>query len=218
MGACLVTRASGLAARHPVVCLTSGGIDSSVMTYLLRNRGFRVLPLFIDYGQVAAKSEASALRRVLPADCRRRLMTVRIPEVARIGGGRLLNPSARSYWVPHRNLLLLTVAGIYATTVRTHLVAIGTIGESSVPVPDADASFVRLASRLLTKSANSTCEVLAPLQYRTKAEVVNLGLKLHVPVSDTWSCYGGAKSPCGACPACLDRDLAIHAAQEGSDA
>ena len=50
----------------------------------------------------------------------------------------------------------------------------------------------------------------APFVNRTKAEVVAIGLKLHVPYELTWSCYEGGDEPCGVCGTCLDRAEAFR--------
>ena len=51
----------------------------------------------------------------------------------------------------------------------------------------------------------------APFVNRTKAEVVAIGLKLHVPYELTWSCYEGGERPCGKCGTCIDRNRAFEA-------
>lgn len=41
--------------------------------------------------------------------------------------------------------------------------------------------------------------------YMTKAEEINLGLKLGVDYSKTWTCYKGDELPCGQCDSCVLR-------------
>jgi 7-cyano-7-deazaguanine synthase len=50
----------------------------------------------------------------------------------------------------------------------------------------------------------------APLIGKTKAQVVETGLKLGVPYHLTWSCYEGKEEPCGVCGTCIDRRKAFE--------
>jgi 7-cyano-7-deazaguanine synthase len=44
-----------------------------------------------------------------------------------------------------------------------------------------------------------------PVLHMTKAEIVELGMRLGAPLGHTWSCYEGGDIPCGACDSCLLR-------------
>ncbi|MFA7653406.1 MAG: 7-cyano-7-deazaguanine synthase, partial [Candidatus Omnitrophota bacterium] len=48
-------------------------------------------------------------------------------------------------------------------------------------------------------------KIMAPLLYKTKAQIIRLGHKLGVPFELTWSCYKGGRSPCGKCDSCYYR-------------
>ena len=47
--------------------------------------------------------------------------------------------------------------------------------------------------------------IKAPLQYKTKKEIVELGIKLKAPLHLTWSCYKNEDKACGKCESCLLR-------------
>ena len=51
-----------------------------------------------------------------------------------------------------------------------------------------------------------TIKIFAPLLYKTKEQIIRLGLKLKVPYELTWSCYAGGARPCGKCDSCLLRE------------
>ena len=42
-----------------------------------------------------------------------------------------------------------------------------------------------------------------------KSQVVQEGLRLHVPYHLTWSCYEGGDTPCHTCGTCRDREQAF---------
>ena len=44
-----------------------------------------------------------------------------------------------------------------------------------------------------------------------KSKVLEIGLKLNVDYSRTWSCYRGHKKACGQCPSCVERRAAFKA-------
>lgn len=207
-------KASGHGARarqagSRVVALTSGGLDSTVLAYLLTDRGHLVYPLYVNYGHRAFPQELQHLRRALPKSLLRRLKVIDVPGMKEAMEGALFDNKGFDYWVPHRNLVLLAVAAAQATRVRAHIIAIGLIGEASIPVPDADEGFIRALSNLISKSRGSTTEIIAPLRDLTKREVVDLGVKLHVPLASTYSCFLGTLPPCSSCPACDARGKAL---------
>ena len=51
----------------------------------------------------------------------------------------------------------------------------------------------------------------APFIHMNKADIVAVGLRLHVPYELTWSCYEGGDKPCGLCGTCRDREAAFSA-------
>ena len=47
-----------------IVTLVSGGLDSTLMSMLIREEGVPLFPLFIDYGQLAVSREWEACKRL----------------------------------------------------------------------------------------------------------------------------------------------------------
>ena len=48
-------------------------------------------------------------------------------------------------------------------------------------------------------------KIKTPLLYKSKADIIKMGLELMVPFEKTWSCYIGGKKACGICDSCLLR-------------
>ncbi|MEM2144040.1 MAG: 7-cyano-7-deazaguanine synthase QueC [Candidatus Jordarchaeaceae archaeon] len=63
---------------------------------------------------------------------------------------------------------------------------------------------MKVASKVGTKY-NLEMKIEAPLLYKGKKEIVELGTELNAPLEWTWSCYEGGEIPCGKCDSCLLR-------------
>ncbi len=122
-----------------VAVLLSGGIDSTAVAALLKDRGLDVRPLFIDYGQRSLEAELLAAGRVTAA------LEIEAPRVLRCdvfeGIIGLLPAEARTdaqAWVPARNTLFMLLAGIYAHSIEADGIAIGAMLEDNFVFGDND--------------------------------------------------------------------------------
>ena len=189
-----------------VVCLCSGGLDSTVVLAALARRGWNCTALFVDYGQAARVREERAFRRV----CRR--YDVR-PIVRRISlwkkdPSSLLGGAGGAY-LRHRNLALLLVADLVAEKRHADALAAGFC--IAPDYPDCSRAFVALATSCLDVSGGIRRLVLTPLLELDKAGIGRLAAELDVPVDDTVSCYGADLAPCRTCRGCQDRTAAMEA-------
>jgi len=99
-----------------VVVLASGGLDSSLLCLLLKNRGFDVQPLFINYGQLASAREWSACESIVDYLGVDRPVYVDLRDFGKkIKSGLTASEvDVMAPYLPNRNLLFLTVASGYA--------------------------------------------------------------------------------------------------------
>ncbi len=63
---------------------------------------------------------------------------------------------------------------------------------------------VNLGSKLSTEY-DVDIEIITPIIHKTKAEIIDLGMKLNSPIELTWSCYGAGETPCNYCDSCILR-------------
>tara|TARA_B100001245_G_scaffold23946_1_gene15727 strand:- start:170 stop:484 length:315 start_codon:yes stop_codon:yes gene_type:complete len=63
---------------------------------------------------------------------------------------------------------------------------------------------INLGSKLSTEY-DVHIEIVTPIIDKTKAEIIQLGMKLHSPIELTWSCYDGGQKPCNQCDSCILR-------------
>ena len=201
------------------VILLSGGLDSSTVLYYAKARGFQPSCLAFDYGQrhrVELKRAAAIARQ---AGCPYRVVTIRLPW----GGSALLDkrislPKRKAIdpreipvtYVPARNIIFLSFAASFAEAVGARAIFIGANAIDYSGYPDCRPEFFRAFQQALDRGLRSgaqkkTIKIYAPLLRKTKAQIIQMGLKLKVPYGRTWSCYSGGRRPCGACDSCLLR-------------
>lgn len=184
---------------HSTLLLASGGLDSTVCWWLLRSRGWRVTPLFIDFGQPAARGEWRAVEVV--------------SQLAGVAPARLeLKPSPYESFpteglLPARNLLLVSGAAAWTTRAGCRCLATGFIRDET-PRTDNGKDFLRVVNATLAMTP-PRCRVLAPLLARRKRDVVRLAGQLGAPIHLTVSCYLGVAGGCRSCAGCRDRERAL---------
>ena len=110
-----------------IVVLASGGIDSSLMMFMLKQEGHEIYPLHINYSQLAEVREWKACRKI----CKRLAL---IPDRMDISGfgtlvrSGLTDSSLDIYgdaFLPTRNLTFITLGAAYAYSKSIDIIAIG---------------------------------------------------------------------------------------------
>ena len=204
------------------VVLLSGGLDSAVILFFARNRGYDCHCLNFDYGQ-RHKIEmrmASKLARVAGTN----IETVKLS--LPWGGSSLLDkgaalPSKRSpgmikksgipsTYVPARNTVFLSIAASYAEAIGADQIFIGAHSEDSSGYPDCRKGYLEAMGRVIKigtkRGLENKLSLEFPLIGMGKREIISLGSSLRVPFRYTWSCYeGGVSVPCGKCDSCVLR-------------
>lgn len=204
-------------ARADAVLLASGGLDSTTLAYWLEDKGIPFLPLFIDYGQHAASTELSTLSEVLPAGCLGNLEKVDVSDVYRGSGSRLIDEpnlweddvEADDFYLPYRNLLLLTLGAAFAQSRGIPCLYTAFINSNHAKEIDCSARFFDQLEGMLADYG--TVKVMMPFRDMPKAAVAKIGLELGAPIARTFSCHAASVVPCGACPNCVDRLGALEA-------
>jgi len=205
------------------VGLLSGGLDSGVAAALfLAVPGQQLVEcVFFDYGQRAARREASAAaalakRWAVPL---RTIPTPWLGQLARQAGSALLegagelprgtvdkpgsDRSARAVWVPARNAVFVAIAAAVAETLGAAWVVAGFNREEAATFPDNSAEFVSAADRFLGFGTRNGVRVQSPTLAMDKRRIVVEAQRLGFTAKDFWSCYEGGETPCGTCESCL---------------
>ncbi len=187
------------------VMLTSGGLDSTLMSVLAKELGQVTYPLFINYGQRSKNREWAACKNV-----HRNLGLPKPVKVDVAGIGKLIpcgltDPSLDVYedaFLPGRNLFFLLLGASYAFKTNSDAVAIGLLNDKFSIFPDQTKEFIRLAETAIYQTLGRRITLVTPLMSFTKQEVIVLARKKGV--SGTYSCHSGAEKPCRKCISCKE--------------
>lgn len=190
-----------------IVVLVSGGIDSIVTCKLIEKQGGKILPLFIDYGQLAAKKEWES--------CQKLLEVCKLPPPAKMdvnGFGKTI-PSGitnkekdiyKDAFLPCRNLLFLVLGASYAYSKNGEAIAIGLLNEEAHLFPDQTKKFVLDANLAINSALNKDLIILTPLINFSKSDVIKLAETYKIPLEKTYSCHAGHDKYCGECVSCKE--------------
>jgi 7-cyano-7-deazaguanine synthase len=192
--------------------LVSGGWDSLVLLAWARARHARVYPVYVRCGLRWERAELHHLRRFLKDDRRPGVAPLTVLNLpmkdvygahwSRTGRGV---PGARSrdsaVYLPGRNALLLTKAGVFAATRGVGTLYIGVL--SANPFGDASPSFFRAQERALSLALRTPLRLRAPFRRLDKGALKRWAQGL--PARHAFSCLNPrGVSPCGRCNKCAE--------------
>ncbi|EOX1585705.1 7-cyano-7-deazaguanine synthase QueC [Vibrio cholerae] len=124
-------------------------------------------------------------------------------------------------FVPGRNILFLTLAGIYAYQIGATTVITGVCETDFSGYPDCRDEFVQPMNQALAKGMDLPLMIRTPLMWLNKAETWALADQLgalDLVRHQTLTCYNGLIGDgCGECPACGLRQAGLKAYLDNRD-
>jgi len=212
--------------RSRAIVLLSGGIDSTVCASIATNEhgNDNVFGLTISYGQRHTKEllHASRIAKELQlgrhdfiklddafsfsgTGCALVDNGVEVPEESYETLQQVNGPSPM--YVPFRNGILLGYAAAYALQTKARFIYYGAHAEDArnFAYPDTTPEFNGAMMNAIYIGSGREVKLLTPLQWMTKPEIIELGLKIKAPLSYTYSCYSGRELHCGKCATCVSR-------------
>ncbi|MCK4463037.1 MAG: 7-cyano-7-deazaguanine synthase QueC [Candidatus Omnitrophica bacterium] len=200
--------------KKSAVVLLSGGIDSSTALFIAKKNGYKCFSLIFDYGQRNIREIDSAKSISKKAGCSYTLLKLSLPWK----GGALLDSRIKlpersrkkgipPTYVPARNTIMLVFALSFAESIGASRIFIGAHTEDYSGYPDCRPEYFKAFNKVkdLGTKIGKKIKIITPLIYKTKAEIIKLGINLGIPYHLTWSCYRGGKRPCGKCDSCYYR-------------
>lgn len=207
-----------------IVILISGGLDSSTVIGIAKNKGALIYGLSFDYGQ-RHKKELIAAQKIAAHFSIQELKTIKL-DLTLWGGSSLtdtrqeiprngvqLNKIPNTY-VPGRNTIFIATALSYAEAINADFIGLGVNSLDYSGYPDCRPDYIKQFQKLANLSnkrgrENHPIRLWTPLINLNKIEILELASENNVPVEETWSCYSGKTSPCGECDSCRIREKAL---------
>ncbi len=203
------------------VILYSGGLDSTTCMAIARDAGFESYALSFSYGQ-RHSVELDKAREYAPLVGAKDHIVVDI-DLRQMGGSALTSDisvpkdgadkaQVPITYVPARNTIFLSFALGWAEVLGAQDIFIGVNAVDYSGYPDCRPEFITAFQAMADLATRAGVEgnpyrIHAPLIDLTKAQIIELGLKLGVDYRYTHSCYDPAADgrSCGHCDSCLLR-------------
>lgn len=203
-------------ATHKVVLLHSAGVESTASGIVLKEKGFKVFPVCIDYGQSASKVEQVLVKKtsqILGFE-EPRIITTDI--LSQLTKSKLLGQNAiddSDAWVPGRNTLFMIIAGIVAKQINADGICLGYMIEDNFVFGDNDFFHHQSMHLVLSHSFLQPMKVYLPISQHTKKDLLKI-LRTYKVDQLTVSCWNPSIIhhkivTCGKCANCQERIINI---------
>jgi len=123
--------------------------------------------------------------------------------------GHYADESMKSTVVPFRNGIMLSIAAGIAESNECKKILIGNHFGDHAIYPDCRKSFIEPMNDAIKNGTYEGVEILAPYTEIDKTQIAQIGKKLGVDYSKTWTCYKGLDHHCGVCGSCVERKEAL---------
>ncbi len=198
------------------VVILSGGMDSTLSSYIAKKSGYELIAVHFNYGQRTQTKELKAFRDICKELNVLNKYEIDIPFFTQIGASALTDKSIEVpingiekgiipiTYVPFRNGIFLSIASAIAEKESASAMYIGVVQEDSSGYPDCTNSFINSIQKAINEGTkdSTNIEIITPLVDLSKAQIVQEAIKLNVPLELTWSCYKEEDEACGVCDSC----------------
>ena len=197
------------------VCIMSGGMDSTLCAYKIKELGYEIIALHFNYAQRTESKELSCFNKICDALHVKDKYILNIDFFKQLGASALtdadikvptdgLKEGVPVTYVPFRNGIFLSMAAAIAEKEGAEAIAIGVVEEDSSGYPDCTEEYIKnmQTSINLGTKQETNIEIKMPLVHLKKSEIVNVSIQKNVPLELTWSCYTNEDAACGVCDSC----------------
>jgi 7-cyano-7-deazaguanine synthase len=197
------------------VCIMSGGMDSTLVAYMMKERGYEIIAVHYNYDQRTAKKEKEAFHAVADALGALKKYDLDIGFFKELGASALTDKNidvptggveegVPVTYVPFRNGIFLSMAAAIAEKEGAEAICIGVVEEDSSGYPDCRESYIKSMQESINLGTKDETRITIemPLVHLQKSQIVQEALKRRVPLALTWSCYKNEEKACGVCDSC----------------
>jgi 7-cyano-7-deazaguanine synthase len=200
------------------VVVYSGGMDSTVLLHHAFKNYDEVYALTFDYNQRHKKEIEVAMSICHPKLKDHKLIDLKffrdlVPSSALTSDSidvpkmkDIIGEAQSTAYVPNRNMMMISIACSYAEAIEATNVYYGAVAVDNLSgFWDCTELFVEGVNGLLALNRMNRIQLHAPLLFKTKKDIIEMGIELGVQFEHTWTCYEGKKESCGTCPSCAAR-------------
>ncbi len=193
----------------------SGGMDSTLGAYLMKDRGYEIIAVHFNYDQRTEKKEREAFHAIAHTIGATNRYDLDIGFFKELGASALTDKNidvptggvekgVPVTYVPFRNGIFLSMAAAIAEKEGAEVICIGVVEEDSSGYPDCRESYIKSMQESINLGTKETTNITIemPLVHLKKSEIVQEALAHHVPLALTWSCYKNEEKACGVCDSC----------------
>ncbi|NQY95274.1 MAG: 7-cyano-7-deazaguanine synthase QueC [Campylobacteraceae bacterium] len=197
------------------ICILSGGMDSTLSTYIAKNDNYDIIPVHFNYGQRTQDRELKAFRNICSELELENIYEIDIPFFTQIGASALtddtidvpidgIEPGVPITYVPFRNGIFLSIATAIAEKEKASALFMGVVEEDSSGYPDCTDAFISKIEDTINEGTRkeTILKIITPLVTLSKSQIVTKAVELGVKLDLTWSCYKESDEACGVCDSC----------------
>ncbi len=197
------------------VVIMSGGMDSTLVAYMMHNLGYKIIGVHFNYDQRTQQKELECFDFITQALCVSKKYTLDLDFFKQLGASALtdrdievptggVEEGVPVTYVPFRNGIFLSMVAAIAEKEGAEVIAIGVVEEDSSGYPDCREDYISAMQKAINLGTKeeTNITIAMPLVHLKKSEIVAKALELHVPLELTWSCYKNESKACGVCDSC----------------
>ena len=197
------------------VCIMSGGMDSTLASYMMKEEGYDLIALHFNYEQRTQTKELEAFNSLCKELHIENPYIINLDFFSSIGASALTDKSidiptngvedgVPVTYVPFRNGIFISIATAIAEKEGAEVLCIGVVEEDSSGYPDCRDEYIKAMQKSINLGTkdDTLLEIKMPLVHLKKSQIVKKAIELNVPLELTWSCYSSEDKACGVCDSC----------------
>ena len=197
------------------VCVMSGGMDSTLSAYMMKNDEYEIVAVHFNYEQRTEQKELKCFYDICEDLQVTRKYVLDLDFFKHLGASALTDSNIEVptngveegvpvTYVPFRNGIFLSMSAAIAEKEGAGVISIGVVEEDSSGYPDCREDYIKSMQNSINLGTKdeTNIEIKMPLVHLKKSQIVQKALKLDVPLSLTWSCYKNEDKACGVCDSC----------------